>query len=265
MSVASQFTLERSFLNARGKTSYRYKIPDTLVLKFDDTPQTKVVFWVEAKRLPRVAWFSVIGRNTAEGIITETIAQQVNTQAQYTWSYFKLSRNATVYAFVICGPYFTLLRYTGDNLSPDFFGVSHARKGAVVTRLQAAVGAGGNQVGRGMNNQAGIGKEDTNKVADEEEEHNDDDEDTNEEGDYEEDTTQDRKSQPLYPFGTLPQSIFQISEEQFTQGTFELDIQAPLENYVLNPVLLDAFRKILAVHTDIRDVMQNVDWFDCNY
>lgn len=130
VSVASQFTLERPFLNARGKTSYRYKIPDTVVLKFDDTRQTKVVFWVEAKRLPWVAWFSVIGRITAKGIITETIAQQVNAQAQYTWSYFKLSRNATVYAFVICGPYFTLLRYTGDNLSPDFFGVAHARKGA---------------------------------------------------------------------------------------------------------------------------------------
>lgn len=158
VSVASQFTLDRPFLNARGTTSYRYKIPDTLVFKSDDTRKSKVVFWVEAKRLPRVAWFTAMGRQTALQIITETITQQVNTQAQYIWSYFNLSHNATVYAFAVCGPYFTLLKYTGDNLSPDFFERAHARKGAAVTRLQAAAAAGGNQDEQGMHDQAHIGE-----------------------------------------------------------------------------------------------------------
>lgn len=96
---------------------------------------------------------------------------------------------------------------------------------------------------------------------------NDEDTDSDDENelDYEEDTTQDPTTKPLYPFGTLPHCIFQISEAQLTQGTFKLDILAPIDNYALNPILLGAFQKILTVHSDLRDIMQNVDWFDCNY
>ncbi|KAE9394450.1 hypothetical protein BT96DRAFT_978491 [Gymnopus androsaceus JB14] len=264
VSVASQFTLDRPFLSARGKISYHYKIPDTLVFKSDDTRQPKVVFWVEAKRLPRVAWFTAEGRLSALQIIEETIAQQVNTQAQYVWSYFNLPGNATVHSFVVCGPYFTFLKYTGDNLSPDFFEKAHARKEAAVTRSQTAAEAGGNQDGQCMNNQAGNDDED-NDEEEESSDSNDEDADDQDEDEYEEDTTQDPGSDPLYPFGTVPHCIFEVSEVQFAEGTFELDIHAPIDKYALNSILLGAFQKILAVHTDIRDIMQNIDWFDCNY
>lgn len=137
ISVTAQYTLDHKFLNARGSMSHHVKIPDDMILKLDDTPQRKFIFWAELKRLwdDFDNWFTIDGKIAANNVI-ENMVKQTNTQAQYALAHFNLQGNASMYTFIISGPYFVLVEYRVESMSPGFFTREHARQGAAVTRSQ---------------------------------------------------------------------------------------------------------------------------------
>ncbi|KIK61005.1 hypothetical protein GYMLUDRAFT_58995 [Collybiopsis luxurians FD-317 M1] len=222
VSVTSQYTLEVEFRKNDGTTAFHAKIPDSLIFKIDDTRRETLMFWVEAKSLTTGDWFSLKGRAAAKEEIDRTI-KQVNTQAQFAWIHFKLPETAIAYAFIVCGPYFILLEYRKDAMSPDFFSAKYARKNAAQTRN--AVPA---------------------------------------EGQEDDDEYDDQHTKPTFPLDRKPLSLFHVSEAQLAAQSFNL-YELHSNKVSINEKLFEAFRIILTRHETVRNKMQNVGWFDCNY
>ncbi|KAJ3925231.1 MAG: hypothetical protein NXY57DRAFT_101558 [Lentinula lateritia] len=260
----SQYRIEKNYGNVR-----RYKVPDTVVLGLDDMPQKAY----DAARVQIV--------NTVN---------QVNTQAQYICEEFQIDRTRpfAIYAFIIAGPYWVLVDYTNNSLSPDFFTTAHSRRNGPYTRSQVPVPVAEDA---GMEIDVGV------------------------EVPAEEEDAEDVVTTPGFPYGTEPRCLFKMrrlgdddhdddsegdelgednddlddlnedegdeeeeakSEGEMFNGEFSLDL--PLRRYHINPILLMALRRIMGNNHDafrrrimgnnhdaFRRRMQNVSWFDCNY
>ncbi|KAJ3900259.1 hypothetical protein F5879DRAFT_973436 [Lentinula edodes] len=271
--VMSQYRIEKNYGNVQ-----RYKVPDTVVLGLDDTPQKVLLFWAEIKPLDYYDWFTPEAYDAARVQIANTV-NQVNTQAQYICEEFQIDRTRpfTIYAFIIAGPYWVLVDYTNNSLSPDFFTTAHSRRNGPYTRSQVPVPVAEDA---GIEIDVGV------------------------EVPAEEEDAEDVVTAPGFPYGTEPRCSFKMrrlgdddrdddsegdelgednddelddlnedegdeeeeakSEGGMFNGEFSLDL--PLRWYHINPILLMALRRIMGNNHDaFRRRMQNVSWFDCNY
>ncbi|KAJ3857193.1 hypothetical protein EV368DRAFT_78025 [Lentinula lateritia] len=193
LAVAAQYTLEHRYPNARGSTSHHIKIPDNVILKLDDTPQRKLVFWAELKRLEYPhRWLTADGRAVANKAIGKAVPQ-VNTQAQYAFAHFNMAQklNAVIHALIISGPYFVMVEYRADRMSPGFFTENYARRNAAVTRSR------------------------------------------NQNYEIEEDPIEDTQTMPFYPFGAIPHCLFDVTDAELEAGNYELTQEVKLNPMLL--------------------------------
>ncbi|KAJ3823705.1 hypothetical protein F5878DRAFT_666175 [Lentinula raphanica] len=224
----SQFRAE--FQHPNGHRTY--KVPDNVVLEHNDTNKRILLFWVEVKALEGESlWFTDDAKTQAEMIVFNTIAQ-INAQAQYLREELKIKQlphavlsNFKMYGIAAAGPYFNLLEYTNAIMSPNYFSSEHARRNARVTRAWSRQQAANN---------------------------------IEEDEDEEEDDREDPHTQPRFPLGSGVKCLFTNVPVQ------EHKLNLPINEIRLSPDLLDAFRLILEQREEVRAVMQNITWFDCN-
>ncbi|KAJ3859456.1 hypothetical protein EV359DRAFT_68141 [Lentinula novae-zelandiae] len=224
--VMSQYRIEKNHGNVR-----RYKVPDTVVLGLDDTPQKVLLFWAEIKPLDYYDWFTPEAHDAARVQIVNTV-NQVNTQpihlnGPYTRSQVPMSVAEDAGMEIDVGVEVPAEEEEAEDVvtTPGFPYGTEPRCLFKMRRL-------------------GDDDRDDDSEGDELGEDNDDLDDLNEdEGDEEEEAK---------------------SEGGMFNGEFSLDL--PLRRYHINPILLMALRRIMGNNHDaFRRRMQNVSWFDCNY
>ncbi|KAJ3891558.1 hypothetical protein GG344DRAFT_65356 [Lentinula edodes] len=252
--VMSQYRIEKNYGNVR-----RYKVPDTVVLGLNDTPQKVLLFWAKIKPLDYYDWFTPEAYDAARVQIANTV-NQVNTQAQYICEEFQIDLQTIIMASLLSsawnhtskanGPYtrFQVPVPVAEDAGMEIdVGVEVPAEEEDAEDVVTAPGFPYGTEPRCLFKMRRLGDDDRDDDSEGDElgEDNDDElDDLNEdEGDEEEEAK---------------------SEGGMFNGEFSLDF--PLRRYHINPILLMALRRIMGNNHDaFRRRMQNVSWFDCNY
>ncbi|KAJ3846273.1 hypothetical protein EV368DRAFT_70055 [Lentinula lateritia] len=128
---------ERKYVNA---TNVNANLSERRTHRRNAKLYRPLLFCAEIKPLDYKDWFTPEAYDVARVQIVSTV-NQVNTQAQYICEEFQIdhTRAFTIYAFIIAVPYWVLVDYTNNSLSPDFFTTAHSRRNGPYTRFQVPV------------------------------------------------------------------------------------------------------------------------------